>query len=73
MIPLELEFEAACAVGCWRRGVAMQRPLWCWLAQRRYLRTRIAGRTAGASPVVRTRPMLRLATRHGVRVEATRS
>ena len=77
MISLDHEFEAVCAVGCWRRGVATQRPLWSWRARRRYLQTSIAGRdseqlrvragTQGDS--VKRTPPLRLATSNGVPVE----
>jgi len=86
MIPLEHEFEAVCAVGCWRRGVAIQRPLWCWRAQRRYLETRAAGRATQlhrARSARRSRQgtlasrehshvTLRLATRDGVPIESVR-
>jgi len=78
MIALEHEFEAVCAVGCWRRGVATQRPLWCWRARRRYLQTSMAGRDAEqwragvlahSDRVKRASASLRLATSDGVPVE----
>jgi hypothetical protein len=83
MIPLEHEFEAVCAVGCWRRGVAMQRPVWCWRAQRRYLETRLAGRAAASHQAVaavatgtrrakRSTARLRLVTDGGVAVQQVR-